>query len=181
MSVPHYAEEYDDTYIESLVGEFSLEIAAALNDGTEFDDRCKRAVLSAVSNAQSTRESLLDAIDHEDDSLREAETKLRPIIEECDKLRSVQFDQEGFGALDAYRTRLETIAEKCRTLSNRRQDAIFSQRRLQRLPADVPDVTVYFYQSLDVDYPVMSLIAEVLEAVTEHRSRIERAITSCHA
>lgn len=181
MSVPHYLEEYDDTYIESLVGEFSPEIAATLTDGTRFSDQCKRAVLSAVANAQSTRESLLDAIDREDGSVRQAKTELRPIIKECEELRSIQFNTKEFGTLDAYRARLETLEEKCRTISHQRQDAIFDQRRIQWLPADVPDVTVYFYQSLDVDYPVISLIAELLDTITKCQRQIERAMISCNA
>jgi hypothetical protein len=181
MSVPHYLEEYDDTYIESLASEFSPEIASALTDATGFNDRCKQSVLSAVSNAQSARESLIDVVDRERESVREAKAEIDPLLEECRELGSVQFNQEDFGTLDAYRSRLQVIATKCRNRSDQRQDAIFDQRRIQKLPTDVPDVTVYFYQNLDIDYPVMSLIAEVMVAVTECRRRIERAMTYCHA
>jgi hypothetical protein len=164
MSVPHYLEEYDDSYVESLIGEFSPEIASALTGGTEFNSRCKRALLSAVSNAQTARESLLEAI-----------------REEYEEFRSLQFNEKQFGTLDAYRARLNVVTQQCEELSERRQAAIFDQRRIQRLPADVPDVTVYFYQSLDVDYPVMSLVAELVDTIADLKNRVERAMTYCHA
>jgi predicted nucleic acid-binding Zn-ribbon protein len=176
MSVPHYIEEYDDTYAESLAGEFSPEIAAALTDGTEFHGRCKRALLSAISNTQSSRELLLEAIDRERDSVREARTEIQSLIEECEELESVNLEEASFGALEAYRARFDALSDTCSTLSERRQDAIFNQRRIQRLPTDVPDVTLYFYQDLDVNYPVMSFIAELLDLISALRQQVDREL-----
>ncbi|WP_181691128.1 hypothetical protein [Natronomonas sp. LN261] len=179
MSAPHYVEEYDDTYVESLAEEFSPDIASALTDGTVFNGRCKRALLSAVETSQSARESLVDAVDRERKSVLEAQSELEALAAECADLDSAEFGEMRFGTLDAYRARLRVIAKNCAALSDRRQDAIFDQRRIQRLPGDVPDVTVYLYQDLDVDYPVMSLVAELLETVAEHRRRVERAMSNC--
>ena len=57
MSVPHYGQEYDDGYPESLRAEFSPDLAAALTDGTRFNARCKRAVLSVSAAARSGENS----------------------------------------------------------------------------------------------------------------------------
>lgn len=181
MSVPHYLEEYDDTYAESLIEEFSPDIASALTDGTAFNARCKQTVLSAVSSSQSSRQELLDVIDRERESIRNAETELEPLFEECEGMRSVQFKTKQFGALDAYRARIQVLLDNCQALSDRRQNAIFDHRRIQKLPADVPDITVYFYQTLGVDYPVMSLIAAAINTITEYERQIERAMTNCRA
>jgi hypothetical protein len=179
MSVSHYREEYDDTYAESLAGEFSPELAAALTDESGFTRQRKQTLLSAVSDARSARDSLLDVIDREHDSLLEATADLVPLAEEFEELRTVRFHEESFGALDAYRTRLRAMVERCEAISHRRQEAIFDQRRIQWLPTDVPDVTVYFYQDLDVKYPVMAIVAELLEAIAERKRRVERAMTRC--
>ena len=181
MDVPHYFEEYDDTYPESLAEEFSPDIASALTNGTAFNKQCKQTVLSAISESQSSREALLDVTDRERESIRNARAELEPLFEECDQMRSLQFDKEAFGALDAYRARLQVILDNCQALSHRRQKAIFDSRRIQKLPADVPDITIYFYQTLDTDYPVMSLVAELLETITDCERRIERAMATCHA
>lgn len=181
MSVPHYREEYDDTYAESLAGEFSPDIAAALTDGTAFNDRCKRAVLSAVSTARSSRKSLLEVVDRERESVRRSRDELCPLAEELSEIRAVPFRDKQFGALDAYRARLGVIVDNCEEISDRRQDAIFDQRRIQRLPTEVPDVTVYFYQEIDARYPVISLVAELSETARSIRGRIEREMAFCHA
>ncbi len=181
MSVPHYTDEYDDSYVESIAEEFTPELAVALTDGTEFNERCKRSLLSAVSDVQSARESLLGTIDRERESLRTATEDLKPLIEECAELDGLEFGGMRFGALDAYRVRLETMKERCERASARRQNAIFDQRRIQRLPSEVPDVAMYFYQHLDVDYPVMSVIADLLDSIAAVQRRIEREIAYCRA
>lgn len=181
MSAPHYLEEYDDSYVDSLAEEFAPELAAALTNGSEFNERCKRSLLSAVSNAQSARESLLESIDQERESIRKVRADLEPLFEECEDFRSTEFDRLRFGTLDAYRARLEAIADRVENSSTSRQNALFDQRRAQNLPADVPDVAVYFYQDIEVDYPVMSVIADLLERIRTLRTQIERAMSTCYS
>jgi hypothetical protein len=180
MSVPHYLEEYDDTYPESLAEEFSPDIASALTDGTEFNGRCKRAVLSAISTSQSARKLLLGVTDRERDSIRAAQDDVVSLAEELDDLEAMSFTEETFGALDAYRARLEVMRNRCGEISDRRQRSIFDQRRIQRLPSNVPDVTAYFYQDMDVEYPVMSIVAELLNRIGALQTRVEREMAFCH-
>ena len=181
MSVPHYVEEYDDTYVESLAEEFSPDIASALTDGTAFNGRCKRTLLSAVETSRSARNSLLDVVDRERESILDAKSELEGLASECARLGSIEFEGLRFGTLDAYRARLQAMEDNCEALSTRRQDAIFDQRRIQRLPADVPDVTVYFYQDLEVDYPVMSVVATLLDTIAAQRRRVEREMSRCRS
>ena len=181
MSVPHYVEEYDDTYVESLAEEFSPDIASALTDGAAFNGRCKRALLSAVDTSRSARDSLVDVVDRERKSVRDAKSELEELAAECADLGSTEFGEMRFGTLDAYRSRLRVMEGNCEALSDRRQDAIFDQRRIQRLPADVPDVTVYFYQDLDADYPVMSVVAALFDAIATQRRRVEREMARCQS
>ena len=47
MSVPHYAEEYDDTYLESLVEELSPDIAS------ETESRIDQPSTSSPGTARS--------------------------------------------------------------------------------------------------------------------------------
>ena len=181
MDVSHYAEEYDDTYRRSLAEEFSPDLAAALVDGTTFDGRCKRAVLSAIAESKSARESFLSEIDAEREAIERAAETLSEIAEELEELSAVPFAERSFGALDAYRSRIGVLEDKCEAVSDRRQTTVFEQRRTRRLPADATDMAAYFYQELDVEYPVMSAVAYLLEELTGLRLRIERAMASCHA
>lgn len=180
MSVPHYVEEYDDTYRESLEEEFAPDLAFALTDGSRFDDRCKRAVLSSIDESKTARESLLQEVDAERESIEDAAAALSPIAEELDELATVQFRDRSFGALDAYRSRLNVLERNCEAISDRRQETVFEQRRTRWLPNEISDIARYFYQRASFNYPVMSAVALLVEAICERRSRIERAMTYCH-
>jgi len=144
MSVDHYTDEYDDTYCQSLQEEFSHNIAVALTDGTVFNERCKQATLSAVTASISARELLIDDIYVELESISDAAETLVPLAEELDELRSVSFRNCSFGALDAYRSRLKILENKCETVSNQRQVTIFEMRRPQCISMEVADITQYF-------------------------------------
>jgi hypothetical protein len=181
MSVPHYAEDYGDTYRQSLRDEFTPDIAVALTDSREFDDRCKRALLSAIAESRSARESLVAEIDTERESITEATETLSDVGEELDELSTIPFEERSFGALDAYYNRLKVLESKCETVSDRRQRTVFEQRRTGWLPAETPDIAKYFYQDLSIDYPVMSAVAVLVESLYGLRLRIERAMTFCRA
>jgi len=179
MSVPHYSEEYDDTYRESLAEEFSHDIAVALTDRTVFNERCKQATLSAVTASISARESLIEDIDAERESIDDTAETLVPLAEELDELRSVSFRNCSFGALDAYRSRLEVLENTCEAVSEQRQMTIFETRRTQCISMEVGDIVQYFYQDLKVGYPVISSIVDLIAVIVELRHRVERAMTVC--
>ena len=181
MSVSHYEEEYGDSYPESLRGEFNDHVAAALVDGTAFDRRCKRAVLAAVSESRSGRESLVASIDVERESLHGTTEALSAVDGELGELASVRFSHESFGALDAYRARLGVLEAKCETISKRRQTELFERRRTGWLPRNAPDIAQYFYRHLDVDYPAIAAVTDLVERIETLRRRIERAMAFCHA
>jgi hypothetical protein len=181
MAVQHYEEEYDDTYPESLADEFSRDVASVLTAPGAFDPGRKRTVLSAVDDSVRARELLLDVVDREREAIESAADELVPIDEELAALAGSEFDRKRFGTLDAQRARLDVVAENCEALFERRQGEIFDQRRIQRLPADVPDITVYFYRSLPFDYPACSVLADVLRRVDSIRADVERAAAFCDA
>jgi hypothetical protein len=179
MSVPHYVEEYDDSYAESLREEFSPDLASALTDGTNFNQRCKQATLSAGAASQSARESLVDALDAERESLSSVAEELSPIIEEVGKLSARSYDEAPFGTLDAYRARLVVLEDRCNDIATDRQTSLFEQRRARWLPSNAPDIARYVYQNEPFEYPVMSTVADLTERIREVRSRIERAMGHC--
>lgn len=179
MSVPHYDEDYGDTYRQSLAEEFAPDLAAALTEGTTFDERRKRAVLSAIAESKASRTSFLTDIDAERDSIEGAVETLSTVAVELEDLSAVPFAERSFGALDAYYSRLAVLEDKCETVSERRQATIFEQRRTRWLPAEVPDIAAYFYQDLDVEYPVMSAVAVLFGELADLRLSIERAMACC--
>lgn len=181
MAVPHYDEEYGDSYRASLAGEFDAHVAVALTEGKAFDKRCKTTLRSAITESTTARRSLLVAIDEEAESLSTATEALTSVAKSLDSLSERPFAEESFGGLDAYRARLGQLETKCEDALNCRQRSVFDQRRAAWLTADAPDIARYLYQDLEANYPVMAAIADLLDRVKTLRRRVERAMTFCHA
>jgi hypothetical protein len=182
MSVPHYAEEYDDTYERSVTEEFGPEIAYALTRTDTFREEYKRSLLSAAETAVQEREAFLDALESEAESVERAESRLEPIRTEIEAI-DAELDGEGgdatavgFGALDACRTRIEALKEDCDRIAARRQRVLADHERRLALGDEI-DFATYCYQDLDVSYPVLAAVGSVGDQIEGLRNRIERAMT----
>ena len=188
MSVPHYAEEYDDTYERSVAEEFGPELAYALTRTNSFHEAYKRSLLSAVETAVQEREAFLDALESETESVERAASRLEPIRREIESIddelgegNSGGDETEGevrtptFGALDACRTRTVALREDCDRIAARRQRVLADHERRLALGDEV-DLPGYCYQDLDVSYPVLAAVGAVGDQIEGLRGRIERAM-----
>jgi hypothetical protein len=179
MSVPHYEEEYGDTYAESVVGEFGPTLGAALTEGSRFDEQCRKALLAAVDRALLERSELVEMIDVEQQSIEAVSRTLDPVIEDLDSFETVTFQGQDFGSLDAYRARLTVLSERCDTAAADRQAAIRKQRYELQLPSEAPDVPTYLYREFQTRYPVLSLIAGLCESIEQLQQTIETTAANC--
>ena len=62
MAVPHYADEYGDTYADSVVAEFGPDIGPVLVDGHCLTDQLKQAVLASADHCQDERERFFHSL-----------------------------------------------------------------------------------------------------------------------
>lgn len=180
MAVSHYTEEYDDTYPESLFEEFGPDVATALLQRQTFDEHCKRATIAAASEAQTQRRRLRSALETESESLTSARSRLLSLLEEATTFTDESLMELSFETLDAYRARLSVLEDRCETLAATRQSTLQAQRRSLWLSIDDPDFATYAYQSLDVEYPILSAIARTADRIDEVRTHVERAIGYCN-
>ena len=180
MSVPHYAEEYDDTYERSVAEEFGPELAYALTRTDCFREEYKRSVLSAAETTVQEREAFLDAVESELESIDRAASRLDPIRSEIAAIDDELGDEgddaaAGFGALDACRTRTAALRDDCDRIAARRQRVLAEHTRRLALDGDL-DLPGYCYQDLDVTYPVLAAVGAVGDRLEALRERIERAM-----
>ena len=181
MSVPHYAEEYDDTYERSVAEEFGPELAYALTRTDYFHEEYKRSLLSAVETAIQEREAFLDALESETESVERAGSRLDPIRTEIEAIGEELGGDggdaagAGFGALDACRTRLGALREDCDRIAARRQRVLADHDRRLAIGGDL-DLPGYCYQDLDVTYPALAAVGAVGDQIEGLRNRIERAM-----
>jgi hypothetical protein len=177
MGVPHYREEYDDTYAESLEAEFGPELAAAVTENSGLTAGVKRALLRAAREARAERARFVTTLDGEATTLREAATTLRAVFDELDTLREERRDSDDFGAMDAIRARLGVLESKVERIGSDRQAEIRTQREELSLPEGAIDVPTYLYADLSITYPVLSSVARTASLLDDHRRAVERAMT----
>ncbi|MFB6152120.1 MAG: hypothetical protein ABEJ40_09975 [Haloarculaceae archaeon] len=180
MSVPHFEEDYGETYEESLRGEFGPELAAALTRQRAFDDLCKETLLEAAAEGASQRKWLLSALADEAEYLDEATGRVASIRADLSAVAFAERDPAtgSFDALDGARDALVALDERCDALAADRQADLRRQERRLALPTDVPDLPRYVYRPLPVTYPVLSTVADLGRRIEARREAVERAIAS---
>ncbi|WP_449271990.1 DUF7260 family protein [Halorubrum tebenquichense] len=179
MSVPFYETEYDDTYEKSVYEEFGQEVAIVLTQGSQFNRTVKQILLEKVEKAQAEREALIDTCDHEHESVTQAASVLEPIYNELRSYDSIPLDKQEFGALDAYRTRLQTMKDKCEQAAAARQATINHHRTEYNLSVEIPDICTYLYKTFETDYPVLFLCSELTRKIKNYRHQVEHAMSTC--
>ncbi|OYR57376.1 DUF7260 family protein, partial [Halorubrum halodurans] len=72
MSVPHYEDEYNDTYERSLAEEFTPELAVALTREPTLRERSRSSLLTKTTEAIRRREEFLERLEAESASVSRA-------------------------------------------------------------------------------------------------------------
>ncbi|WP_144796652.1 DUF7260 family protein [Halorubrum depositum] len=175
MSVPHYEEEYDDTYERSVAAELGRELAYALTRGSGYHPEYERALFDAIDGAIEERDRLGERLRVEADSIDRAGSRLAAVRREIASLDAVVPDGD-FGALDASRARAGVLVEDCDRIAARRQRVLAEHERGLRLDGDAVDLPTYLYQSTDATYPVLAAVGSVGDRLDDLTRRTERAI-----
>lgn len=113
MSVPHYPEDYNETYAENVRTEFGPDVAMLLTKGSAIGPGIKRALVRKASECRQQRADFIETIDVEGRSLSEVRDQLPPIADELETIAEHDYSETGFGELDAYRTRLHAPRNQC--------------------------------------------------------------------
>ena len=176
MSVPHYEEEYNDTYVASLAAEFGPELAAALTRESVLHEHVRQSVLEQTTAAIETRDEFETVLDREQESVRAAADELHSLDESVESLGETAVEQQDFGALDAHRARLEVLECRCDKVATNRQEERAATERSMHFDGETDDVQTYLYQELPVTYPVLAAVAAVGRRIDAVRRDVERAI-----
>lgn len=175
MAVPHYREEYDDTYTESLKAEFGPTVAAAAT-APQLTPQAKAGLLEAAQSARADRARFVEALDAEDETLREADERLAEILAEAAELDTEPLDDLRFGSLDAIRARLRTLEGHADAVAADRQAALRERNEDLSLAGGAPDLPTYVYQDLESTYPVLTNVARTASVLHRIREDVERSM-----
>ena len=176
MSVPHYEEEYNDTYAASLAAEFGPELAAALTRESALHEHVRRSVLGQTTAAIETRDEFETVLEREQASVRAASEELRSLDDSVASLGETAVDRLDFGGLDAHRARLEVLERRCDEVATTRQRERVAVEQSMHFDGETDDVQTYLYQDLPVTYPVLAAVAAVGRQIDAVRRDVERAI-----
>ena len=176
MSVPHYEEEYNDTYAASLAAEFGPELAAALTCESALHEHVRRSVLDQTTAAIETRDEFETVLEREQASVRAASEELRSLDDSVASLGETAVDRLDFGGLDAHRARLEVLERRCDEVATTRQRERVAVEQSMHFDGETDDVQTYLYQDLPVTYPVLAAVAAVGRRIDAVRRDVERAI-----
>lgn len=175
MAVPHYREEYDDTYAESLEAELGPTVAAAAT-APRLTETAKSGLVDAAMSARADRARFVEALDAEDAALRDADERLDEILAEAGELDTEPLADLRFGSLDALRARLQTLERHAEAVGADRQAALREQTDDLSLPACAADLPTYVYQTHESTYPVLSTVARTATVLERIREDVERSM-----
>ncbi len=176
MEVPHYKEEYGDSFQESFIAEFGAALGEAVLQGPSFDPRQRRLLLAKTQQARQDRSKLIDTLDEEQESVRTLSSQIREVSEEIGKLEEKAAAAGRFDSFVDIRSRLLTIESTSESLIATRQETLTEQRKTLSLPIDAPDVPTYLYKEMDVTYPLLASIADILSKRNSLQARVERGM-----
>lgn len=173
MSVPHYEQEYNDMYPQSVAKELGSELAGALTQGATFHAKCKRRLLDMLDTVIEIRERFAGHLDREYTSVEYANDNLAPMIEEVSSVADEPMETKGFGTLEAFRTRIGILADQCESLATRRQETLADHESAILDDMDIPS---YLYQDLSISYPVLATVGELSLRIESLKACIDRQI-----
>lgn len=176
MSVPHYAEEYDESLQEHLTAEFSPEIATALTTGDQFLPSLQEHLITESRQACTNRATFLSALEDEASALQTADERLADLGSEfSDLLAAHSLEAWASEELLASRQQVRAGERECEKLAVDRQSTLHGQRIPAVQHIDL-EFTTYLYQSLSVTYPVLADITNLTETLRSSRSQIDDAL-----
>lgn len=177
MAVPHYAEEYDDTYRKSLESEFSPEIALLLTRNRTVQRKQRTVLLEAVDRSVRQREAFIETLEGERESVRRHATDVRQIAGELSSLAEITGVAKTFGDYDGIRSRLLQLETTIDEIARSRQETVFDRRRDLSLPVEGPDLQTYLYSELAHSYPILGTTVDLEEGRVQLQTQAERGLT----
>ena len=178
MSVPHYEEDYDESFTEHIAAEFTPEIALLLNETDWLTEQHTSVLDSYIHTAITERKDLAQTLEVEYDSVDHLGSQVHKRSQQVLEISHREFNCMDFGALEAHWRRLETITTKCDSIAADRLELIDSPTRaVGRSNSDI-SLNSYLYEDLAYDYPILATIGILGSCIYALQTQIERLMAS---
>lgn len=173
MEVDHFERVFGEGLYENMRQELSEHVASAVIEGDQFSPLLKEAVIRQSRQALRRRESLLETIDAERDSLESA----RDGIRELEPSTETDADPSTLTLARLFDSdrRLDRCATEYERLLRDRQRHIRSVSQV-RTKAENVLLQPYLYDTLEVDFPVLATVLERYDRLRERRRTVHHEI-----
>jgi len=167
MAVPHYTEDYDESFAENITNEFGPDLAEAVTNTHALSPHLQNALVTASQQARDERRTLVKAVATEQEHVRTAKRSLQ---ESEDRVSTIEDapPRRSFSALIADWKRLADIETKCRRLLRERQ------AQLQNPSGSWSPLTLqsYLYAPPQWTYPVLGDGLDCLTHITRAKQEV---------
>jgi len=178
MSVSHYEEDYDESFMEHIAAEFTPEIALLLNETDRLTKQHTSVLDSYIHTAITQRKDLAQTLEVEYDSVDHLGSQVHERSQQVLEISHREFNCMDFGALEAHWRRLETITTQCDQIATDRQQVIDSPTRAVGCINSDISLNHYLYEDLAYDYPILATIGTLGGSIYSLQTQIERLIAS---
>lgn len=176
MDVPGYEAVYGETLAEHLSAEFGDDLSTVILDDGPLTQPAQALLLARGSEAVAQRESHLETINTEYDSILDANTGLQrtdSVLEDIDSSRMYRYS---FDELIEHEQDVQRATGACQQLLTTRQQEIHSGTRRSVSRSSRLTLQEYLYQSLETTYPVISSTLDRIRELNQRRRTVIRSI-----
>lgn len=175
MSIPYFEREYGECLEEHLAAEFNTDVASVVIDGHQFTQPVQQMLVQQAQQSAREREPLLEALSSEAHSLTAARSHLQTIDETIEQSVSRELPPKPFRELVATDSDIRQARQRCERLLAERQHEI--HRMNKQFPNTSESLLQeYFYNTLDVTYPVLNAALDRIRQLRDRRSALIQAI-----
>jgi hypothetical protein len=174
MSVPHYDEEYGESYRENLTVEFGPDLAAALTGAAALTPRLRETAAAAARLARDERVAFVELLEAERTSLDRVATGIETVRADLAALDDRPLGDRGFDDLRDLRAAVRGLGDRVDDLAAARQRTLARHR--DEFDHVDPSLPAYLYAGLATDHPALAALASVGGTLATARRRVERAL-----
>ena len=177
MAVPHYEEEYDESLTENVSAEFGEAVAIAMTGADAFTPALQQTLVGNAETSRDRRDSLVRAIEHEEETLRTSASVLSDVEESAEEMAGGPTISLSFAELMDRWGRLYDLQEECERLLEDRQEEVQSGHGIAPRLGGAVSLQEYLYDPLSVTHPVLAEATRVLDEVRDAQSATSDALS----
>lgn len=185
MSVPHFDDDYGDSFMENIEAELGSQITTVLDGGNHtLTAQLQQSLVLQTKQAIERRRNLVSMLDAELSELKDAKIRLKHLEKQREQLNTAlhstvehheqNVESENLKAYAEQWSEYEELKDQCEELLMDRQATIQNQSPQASDRFDV--FYEYLYEPMQTDYPVLTATLSLIDWIEQDcRVIIDRA------